>query len=357
MKNKTLQEQYNLIKEGQGNKDVFLKEAKRQFPKLIRNAAGLNETVDKLKTKSIISENYVDLAPLDVITRNEESWETKFKQFMAEAKKEQPLNNQFDYNDKKNLDNHIGTEVLNGITFEAKKSPEKNIEEIKAIVVKNLQKDPLFYMNNALYGIDGLGAKQEEAMAASGKHAGSGYGDKLTKLVKEALSKEKETLVENFTLAGYMQEVLNELNEDEEEDAKNDADYEAGWTDDPRFDEGEEMPMDEDGFLEGEETNEITAEVEEEIEKDTKGKKAKKETVQKTLQRIEQVGSRQALEAKCAAIDEEITKRNEQLGMIDENDAMAELMDQKKLKEMKKDIKVLEKAKMKYEKMLAKASK
>lgn len=354
MKNKTLQEQYNLIKEGKGNENIFLREAKRQFPKLIRNAAGLTETVNKLKTKSIISEGFTDVDG----NYTEESWETKFKNFVNEAKEEHPNTHQFDYSDKKNLDNHASMEVLRGIEFEAKKAPEKTIDEIKGVVVKNLQKDPLYYMNNALFGIEGLGAKQEEAMAASGKHAASGYGDKLTKLVKEALSKEKQPLNESFSLAGYMTQVLNELEEDAEEDAKNDADYEAGWTDDPRFDEAEgDMPMDEDGFLEGEETNEITSEVEEEIEKDTKGKKAKKETVQKTLQRIEQVGSRQALEAKCAAIDEEISKRNEQLGMLDENEAMAELVDKKKIKEMQKDIKVLEKAKMKYEKMLAKASK
>jgi len=40
--------------------------------------------------------------------------------------------------------------------------------------------------------------------------------------------------------------------------------------------------------------------------------------------------------------------------MIDENEAMAELMDKGKIKEMKKDIKMLEKQKMKYEKMCAK---
>jgi hypothetical protein len=293
MKNKTLQEQYNLIKEGQGNKDVFLREAKRQFPKLIRNAAGLNEAVAKLKTKSIISEGFTDVDG----NYSEESWETKFKQFVNEAKADHPNDHQFDYSDKKNLDNHASMEVLRGIEFEAKKAPEKTIDEIKGVVVKNLQKDPLYYMNNALFGIEGLGAKQEEAMAASGKYAASGYGDKLTKLVKEALSKENEAISENFTFAGYMQQVLNELNEedveeviadvaedftaeaddkmpmdeDEEEDAKNDADYEAGWTDDPRFDEGEK--------------NEITNEVEEEIEKEKEivmyGKKPMKKATKK----------------------------------------------------------------------------
>ena len=38
---KTLQEQYNLIKEGKGHKDVFLKEAKKKFPNMINKAARL----------------------------------------------------------------------------------------------------------------------------------------------------------------------------------------------------------------------------------------------------------------------------------------------------------------------------
>ena len=40
---KTLQEKYNLIKEGKGDKALFLKEAKRTFPHLISN---LNNFLD-----------------------------------------------------------------------------------------------------------------------------------------------------------------------------------------------------------------------------------------------------------------------------------------------------------------------
>lgn len=336
---KTLQEQYNLIQEGKGNTEIFLKSAKQQFPKLVRNAADLNETISKLKSRNVISENLMGLD-----TRPEESWETKFKNFLKEAKKEELNQNQYDYTDKKNLDNQIAQEVLNGIEFEAQKSPEKNIEEIKSIVSKNLAKDPLYYMNNAFQGIEGLGVKQEEAMQASGDHACSGYGEKLSKLVKESLSNSsKDPINENMSLVDYMNQVLTELNE--EEDTSDDMPM------DEMGDEPDYIP----GYDDGEgPANEITSEVEEEIEKDTKGKKPKKETVQKTLSRIENIGTRQALEAKMEAIDEEIAKRNEQLTMLDENEAMAELMDKKKIKELQKEIKVLEKQKAKYEKMHSK---
>ena len=341
MKNKTLQEQYNLIQEGKGNTQIFLKEAKRQFPRLIRNAAGLNETVGKLKAKSVISENYVDLKPIGAVeSRTKETWETKFEAFLKEEKK--PLDNQYKYDDWTNLDNQLGTEVLRGIRFESEKAPDKNIKEIKSIVSKNLAKDSLYYTNNHLFGIEGLKPTQEEAEQTTGKFAGSGYSAKLKKLVKESLL--NEFIDEELPLDGVADEPMAE---DAEEDAKNDADsYDHDY---PHQDEG--MIDDDMG------TNEISAEVEEEIEKDTKGKKAKKETVQKTLQRIESIGSRQAIEAKCAAIDEEIAKRNEQLTMIDENDAMAELMDKKVIAEKKKEIKVLEKQKAKYEKQLAKLNK
>ena len=54
---KTLQDQYLLIKEGKGHKDVFIKEAKRQFPGLIRNSATYTEVANVLKSKNLINEN------------------------------------------------------------------------------------------------------------------------------------------------------------------------------------------------------------------------------------------------------------------------------------------------------------
>jgi hypothetical protein len=131
----------------------------------------------------------------------------------------------------------------------------------------------------------------------------------------------------------------------------------------------EDMPMDEDartdaeeeGYLDGmrDEKYDMSEELEEEKEKDEvkdKSGKVKKESVAQTLSRIDKVGTGVALEAKMTAIDEEISKRNEQLSMLDENEAMAELMDKGKLKELRKEVKLLEKAKGKYNKMYEKAT-
>ncbi len=83
---KTLQEQYNLIKEGKGHKGVFLNEAKRNFPNLITNSATFEQAEKILKNKSVLNENYVDLKPLNIITSEDlngkkESWEVKFNNF------------------------------------------------------------------------------------------------------------------------------------------------------------------------------------------------------------------------------------------------------------------------------------
>ena len=54
---KTLQEQYNQIQNGKGSKEIFLKEAKRKYPNLVRNAAGFTEASSALIGRSVIAEN------------------------------------------------------------------------------------------------------------------------------------------------------------------------------------------------------------------------------------------------------------------------------------------------------------
>ena len=53
---KTLQEQFNLIQEGKGHKDMFLKSARRLFPEYITNFATYGEATTILKQRGILSE-------------------------------------------------------------------------------------------------------------------------------------------------------------------------------------------------------------------------------------------------------------------------------------------------------------
>jgi hypothetical protein len=47
---KTLQEQYNLLNEGKGRKDEFMKSARRLFPHLVTNITPYDTAVTILKT-------------------------------------------------------------------------------------------------------------------------------------------------------------------------------------------------------------------------------------------------------------------------------------------------------------------
>jgi hypothetical protein len=308
----TLQTQYNLIKEGKGNKAYFLKSAVRLFPDMLSPVNTFEDTVAILKNRSIISEN---IAGLGVVTsgkkqdwmsifnenmdklkeNSEEEKIQKLKDIMAKAEKGDtqatqtlammmadipglkegddedefaaaiedfeekdtadanisPINyrslkeekivkakqngdksytveysdgttktiavsndawdkindkygklteakekedpskevldnqkNNFDYKDEKNYDNLFGQEFLKGYYTELKdpKNADKDVEELRAIVAKNLAKDISFYVKDGQFGVKGLGYQTEapglgEPIPAKGKHAPSGYGD------------------------------------------------------------------------------------------------------------------------------------------------------------------------------------
>ena len=200
---KALQTQYNLIKEGKGHKDVFVKEAKRIFPDIIPNSAGFDQTSTLLKNKNIIAENIFPLIPssnlnpfstFDKFLREEE---TKAETKKTSKEVEEDLAKTYDYSDKKNLDNQIFDQVLKGIRFEIEQDPELTLEKATEKVKKNLEKNPLFYLENAAFGVKGLGYTKEapglgEPKELKGKYKSSGYGDlkenknmKLVDLLKE----------------------------------------------------------------------------------------------------------------------------------------------------------------------------
>jgi hypothetical protein len=200
---KALQTQYNLIKEGKGHKDIFVKEAKRLFPNIIPNSAGFDQTSTLLKNKNIIVENIFPLIPSSGL--NPFSTFDKFlkeEETKAEAKKtskevEEDLAKTYDYSDKKNLDNQIFDQVLNGIRFEIEQDPELTLEKATEKVKKNLDKNSLFYLENAAFGVKGLGYTKEapglgEPKEVKGKYKSSGYGNlkenknmKLVDLLRE----------------------------------------------------------------------------------------------------------------------------------------------------------------------------
>ena len=88
-------------------------------------------------------------------------------------------------------------------------------------------------------------------------------------------------------------------------------------------------------------------------------KKMKKESIDSKLSEIGRQGDIVKLEAQIGFLEEEITTKNERVNSINEDENLSELIDKGKLKEMQKEIKLLEKKnegmKKMYEKMAGKS--
>jgi hypothetical protein len=250
----TLQTQYNLIKEGKGNKAYFLKSAYRLFPDMLSPVNTFEDTVKILKNRSVISEGIGGL----VTTGKKQDWHAIFNENMDKLKDEKdeeedeftaaiedfeekdtadanisPINyrnlkeakekedpskevldnqkNNFDYKDEKNYDNVFGQEFLQGYYTEMRdpKNAGKDVEELRSIVAKNLAKDINYYVKNGQFGTKGLGYQTEapglgEPKEPKGKFKSSGYGD-----IPKSKSLEESVLRSQIHL--LIKEVLNEL--------------------------------------------------------------------------------------------------------------------------------------------------
>ena len=274
--NKTLQEQYNLIKEGKGSKEHFMRTVRHTFPNLITPTLSYNDTVTVLKNKSIISESIGGL----VTTGRKQDWHSIFKENMnfidygswkkeliniikkdanlddneiavneeeikkyynegkspkevyyniwqrdagnfwgiplneakeAKAEEKEPTKDVvdmetkgYDYKDKKNYDNVFGQEFLKGFYTEMgdSKNEGKTVEELRAIVAKNLAKDINHYVKDGQFGLKGVGYTTEAPSLgtpkeAKGKHKSSGYGDLKESAIRALISEMvKEVLAE-----------------------------------------------------------------------------------------------------------------------------------------------------------------
>jgi hypothetical protein len=183
----TLQQQYNLIKEGKGNKTQFLKQARSLFPEYFNQYTDFDTASNVLKSKQIISE-----AAGGVVGKGFNIWDWK-KILEEEVKAEEKETskevkdanaNAFDNSDMKNADNVNFNEIMKGFYAELKdeKNADKTGDELKAMVVKNLAKDCLYYTKNGEFGTKGVGYTTEAPGLGTpkepkGKHKSSGYGD------------------------------------------------------------------------------------------------------------------------------------------------------------------------------------
>jgi hypothetical protein len=201
----TLQEHYNQINEGKGNKAQFLKQARALFPQHFNQYSDFNTVTNVLKSKQIISESKTN-----VVTKGFDIYNWK-KILAEEVKAEEKTTSKgvidiqkhaYDNVDMKNADNINFNEIMKGFYAELKdpKNHDKTGDEIKAMVVKNLAKDCLHYTKDGMFGEKGLGFTTEAPGLGTpkepkGKFKSSGYGDLDTEVkIKEPKSNTQDSL-------------------------------------------------------------------------------------------------------------------------------------------------------------------
>jgi len=435
---KTLQDQYLLIKEGKGHKDVFIKEAKRQFPGLIRNSATYTEVANVLKTKNLINENVIGLEPINQLQPSKkESYEVAFENFLAEAKKEhfddekaevkkpskqveEDAEKNFDYEDKKNPDNLIFDQMMKGYYTEMKdpKNEDKTMEQLKAIVIKNLEKNPIYYTEKGQFGVKDLGYTMDapglgEPKEPKGKYKSSGYGN---------LKENKEPVNEETQIRKVVRSIINEELKEGYDDGEmgtyqsmdtrhyknpqdmgtyisnikgmdkvkaieylggeglsssmvmrviNKADRMGMFDVQDMFDVNPRVRGDVFEDKDDDKFDEVWEKFKKDLRKrmgqpespkneslnESKIRKVIRESVENELKEINKLAEYEVFESKLEKIAELIEKKSARLNRIDEDEDLKALTDKKKVKELQKDIKKLEKAKAKIERALAKKAK
>jgi hypothetical protein len=421
---KTLQEQYNLIKEGKGHKDVFLKEAKSRFPNMLTNSTNFTEAEKILTNRSVIKENYVDLKPItkiESLNGPKKDFELAFEKFLSEGEDqlspiindagkpnameiktpaeskakfsindngtgqfkenkevENSLDNQYPYSpSENNINNVSGQELINGVYYECKSNPELGLREAQELVVKNLSKDPLHYVKEGQFG-EAIGYQTENGGMKKNKgenYGGSGYSekledsnnhyavvkenkeDKLKDLIKESLGGVVTTGNPNSLAAMYGQVIRDVMNEDEgtnvsyddtnvaleaRQKAIENSQERAGMEEEARPDYPD---VDKDGDRE------------ESMEKalnDKKAKKVKKESIDSKLAEIGREAETIKMEAQLNFLHDHIQEKIDRVSSINEDDNLKELIDKSKMKQMQREIKLLEKRKGKMERLYEK---
>ena len=239
---KSLQNQYNLIKEGKGNKEIFLKEVKAQFPQYITNVQTFNQVIHSLTEKGIINET------ITLVTSNTPTGKDWFKVFkentenvkaeLKDTDKEVVEKETAGYDYKAKNNNNISTaEMLKGYYAEMK--DPKNTEK----TVKNLEKDPLFYVKDGEFGIKGLGYTDTHpglgpTKEVTGKYKSSGMEPvKLNEAKKRAIEKHIDQIEKMGEVAAWenrvmriqekIEELTNKMTVTEGDDVKDMVDKKA----------------------------------------------------------------------------------------------------------------------------------
>ena len=398
-----------------------------------------NQLHDEL-TKKLITENYVDLKPINKIEATPKAdFEKKFFDYINEAgeKSLNPIVNRGDkndlaikYNTKEqeekiksddklkfemdtkeagsfkvsneveniashnydyspkvdNINNVNAQEMLTGVYCEIKNDPNLTLEEAQAKAIANLAKDSLHYVKEGQFGVEGLGYQEQKVQENDGEtYGGSGYSEKLKdggeswSVVKEGI---KNILKENFagisttgnpnSFAAMSGEVINKmLAEEGLAETPNSLDNFVNELNDEK-----DLPMDENAVDKAINSSQEKAGMDEEARPDypdidgdgdtkepmakaakdkEKKKKVKKESIDSRLAEIGKEAEAVKLEAQLDFLHDHIQEKVDRVNSINEDDNLKELIDKSKMKQMQREIKDLERKKLKMEKIYEKS--
>jgi len=262
----------------------------------------------------------------------------------------------YDYK-AENINNVNAQEVLTGIQCEINYNKELTLDEAKELAVKNLSKNPLHYVEEGQFGVKGLGYTESKQQQSDGEtYGGSGFSEKLKdggdsmELVKESLGQVVTTGNPN-SLASMSGNIIRQMMAEKEEaklpmDEMEDEGTAVSYSD-TQAEAAKPDFMDIDGDGDKEESMKKAGE-------DMKAKKPKKETIDTKLAEIGKAGDVTKIEAQLEFLSNYISEKSNRVNSISEDENLSELVDKKKMKDMQREIKLLEKRRGKMAKMYEK---
>ena len=279
----------------------------------------------------------------------------------------------YDYDPSvENINNVNAQEVLTGIQCEINYNKELTLDEAKEIAVKNLAKDPLHYVKEGQFGVKGLGYEESKQQQNDGEtYGGSGFSEKLKdggdsyQIVKEdkeccpkePINEELGSVVTSgnpMSLASMSGQVIKQMMAEKEEEKLPMDEMEDEGTAVSYSDTMEAKGKDHDG--DGDIDSDDYLAARDKAIKKAMAKKPKKESIDTKLAEIGKAGEITKMEAQLEFLSNYIQEKSDRINSINEDDNLAELIDKKKMKDMMKEVKLLEKRRAKMEKMYEKMS-
>ena len=278
----------------------------------------------------------------------------------------------YDYDPKvENVNNVNAQEVLSGVQLEINYNKELSLDEAMELAVKNLAKNPLHYVEEGQFGVKGLGykeSKQQQSDGESGEsYGGSGFSAKLKdggdamvplkenikKLVLEAFGQVVTTGNPN-SLAAQSGNLIRQMMAEKEQaekklpmDEMEDEGTAVSYSD-TTSEAAKPDFMDIDGDGDKEESMKKAG-------KDKKSKRPKKETIDTKLAEIGKEAEEVKMEAQLDFLHDHIQEKVDRVSSIQEDENLSELIDKTKMKQMQREIKDLERKKMKMERIYEKS--